>query len=317
MLKERGLIIHPNELDEVWLKRFADMELTVLGLHPVGGIHADSSLEKMFDEFDNLVPLIKKAERMGITVEYEMHTLSYLMPRSLYSEHLDWFRMNEKGQRIPDFNFCVSNSDAVVFLENRATELAKRLPSSNHKYYFWLDDVTGYSCHCEHCRDLSPSDQQLLAVNAIQRGVRRADSLGCVAYLAYMDSKKVPAKVTVEKGVFLEYAPIHRNMNFPINDLNCKENVSESEDLEKLLAFFGRDNSKVLEYWTDNSLLSDWKYPPKHFSLNTDVLQADVSYYRRLGFETVTAFACFLGKDYTDLYGQPDLYDYGHILKQS
>ena len=43
-------------------------------------------------------------------------------------------------------------------------------------------------------------------------------------------------------------------------------------------------------------------------------MQKDVAFYRSLGFSSITAFGCFLGKDYTDLYGAADLSAYGKIL---
>ena len=87
-----------------------------------------------------------------------------------------------------------------------------------------------------------------------------------------------------------------------INDANCKENVRETSSLLSLLKCFGTRNAKVLDYWADNSLFSGWKYPPKPFKLNSEVMKDDVAYYQSLGFESLTAFGCYLGKDYTDLY---------------
>ena len=38
-----------------------------------------------------------------------------------------------------------------------------------------------------------------------------------------------------------------------------------------------------------------------------DVVRADMAFYRRLGFQRVESFACYLGADYRALYGLPDL----------
>ena len=154
----------------------------------------------------------------------------------------------------------------------------------------------------------------MLLVNAMLRGIRRADPEGCLAYLAYMDTLNAPRQVAPEEGVFLEYAPIRRSVKHPLDDPRCPENVAERAPLERLLEVFGRKNAKVLDYWTDNSLFSKWKYPPKPFALDSEVMQKDVAFYRSLGFSSITAFGCFLGKDYTDLYGAADLSAYGKIL---
>ena len=316
MIERRGMVIHPHELDDNWLDEFAALGLNVLGLHPVGGAESDAHVQQMLERQAQMQPLLDRARAMGITVEYEMHALSYLMPRSLFAEHPTWFRQNAAGERTADFNICAGSREGLDHLGTRAAELARLLPAENHLYYFWLDDVANYSCHCAHCRVLSPSDQQMIIVNAIQRGIRTVDPQACVAYLAYVDTLHTPTQIRPDDGVFLEYAPFRRRLDHPIDDASYPENVSERAGLEQLLAFFGRKNAKVLDYWTDNSLLSGWKYPPQPFSLRADVMRRDVEFYHRLGFESITAFGCYLGKDYADLHGKPDLTAYGDILRE-
>lgn len=175
--------------------------------------------------------------------------------------------------------------------------------------------MAGYSCHCPACREISPSDQQLLAVNAMQRGIRQTDPEGRLAYIAYLDTIAVPKTVKPDPGVFLEYAPIKRNLSRPIDDPDCGENAAEIRDLPLLLDFFGREGSQELEYWVDNSLFSGWKKPPKPMTFQAKVMRRDVAFYQRMGFETLTSFACYLGADYVALYGRPPVAEYGWILQ--
>ena len=77
--------------------------------------------------------------------------------------------------------------------------------------------------------------------------------------------------------------------------------------VKALLDFFGRENSKVLEYWFDNSLYSRWKKPPVKFTPNAEVVKADLEFYSDLGFENISSFACYLGEDYEQLFGEPDV----------
>ena len=170
MIKRRGMVIHPHELDEKWLETMAALGINVLGLHPPGGEKASETLDAMLRSRDELQPLLEKAKKRGITVEYEMHALSWMIPRKMAQVHPEWFRMNEQGQRVADFNLCASNEAVLEEVSRRAEELAGLLPTEDHLYYFWNDDVSGYRCHCPNCRELSASDQQLLLVNAIQRG---------------------------------------------------------------------------------------------------------------------------------------------------
>ena len=314
MLANRGIIIHPHELDEHWLDKLSSMGLNVLGLHPAGGELSHNHIRQMIASLPSLRPLLDRAREMGMTIEYEMHALSHLLPRELFETHPEWFRMNEDGQRTPDVNLCASNEEGLAFLGQQAAELAKLLPASNHMYYFWLDDVASFRCHCEHCRKLSASDQQLKVMNAIQRGIRTVDELACVPYLAYQATLVPPSRVQPDEGVFLEYAPFRRKVTHAIYDPSCPENAAELQGLKDLIAFFGLKNAKVLDYWTDNSLFSGWKYPPKPFTLNADVMRKDVAFYRELGFASITAFGCYLGRDYIELHGDPDLRAYGEIL---
>ena len=97
-------------------------------------------------------------------------------------------------------------------------------------------------------------------------------------------------------------------------DPSREKNYSQVKNLPALLDFFGKEDAKVLEYWMDNSLFSGWKRPPKEFHLTAPTCAADVAEYRKLGFDSITSFGCFLGEDYRDLYGDADLSEYDRIL---
>lgn len=315
-LTRRGIIVHPEELTLAWLDRMAEARLNTLGLHPVGGVHADQSLQRAID----LHPLPEsrrlraEAALRGISVEYEAHVMAWLLPRHLFDRHPDWFRMDEKGGRAADFNLCASNPDALDYVSERTALLAELLDTGTSKYYYWIDDVCGYSCHCPECRALSPSDQQMRMVNAMLRGLRKYDRSAKLCYLAYVDALEVPKKVAPLDGVFLEYAPIRRNHHRPIDDPDCDENRREVAPLRALLDYFGAKDARVLDYWMDNSLFSGWKKPPKPFSLDEVTMRRDVEFYASLGFENITAFGCYLGPDYQSLYGEPPLKTYGGLL---
>ncbi len=316
MLKRRGLIIHPEELDEIWLHEIKQAGINVLGLHPVGGHEAAYTLAQAVKRHHTpeFQALLTKANEHGLTVEYEAHALGYLMPRAEFAQHPDWFRMDEQGQRTADFNLCPSNEEALQYLENASEALTRTLDTGSDRFFWWTDDVGGKSCHCPRCRHLSPSDQFLLITNAIQRGARRAKPTARVPYLAYVDALAVPRTIEPEEGVFLEYAPFIRDSHRPMDDEACSENVAQAAPLRDLLAFFGRDNAQVLEYWIDNSRFSQWTKPPKYMTLEEEVMRRDVAFYEKLGFESITSFACYLGADYRALYGLPPIGAYGRIL---
>ena len=147
------------------------------------------------------------AERMkelNVDLEFEAHAMSWLVPRALFSEHPDWFRMDETGNRNADFNLCASNAEALHYLETRSEELARALPSPTGRYYYWIDDVTDSACHCGGCRSLSTSDQAMMFYNHILRGIRRFDSQAEHCYLAYQDTIQAPRNVQPDPGIFLD-----------------------------------------------------------------------------------------------------------------
>lgn len=312
----RGIIVHPEDLTLDWLDRMSAANLNALGLHPVGGSESHNSMLHAIDwhTLPETRALFAEAARRGISVEYEAHSMGWLLPRHLFSLHPEWFRMNEHDERTPDFNFCVSHSDALDYVSERAALLAQLLPTGSSKYYFWLDDVSGGACHCPECRKLSASDQQLRAVNAMLAGLRRVDPRAQLCYIAYHETLAVPNCTEPADGVFLEYAPFRRDHHRPLNDPDCEKNVVETAPLKDLIAFFGKKNARALDYWMDNSLFSGWKKPPKRFVLDVAVMQRDCEYYAALGIEHVTSFGCYLGPDYQQLHGIPSLEGYGCIL---
>ena len=316
MNNRRGIIIHPDELEWSWVERLQEAHLNVLALHPPGGVNAHLTLEAAIHH--RLLPqtqaIFNRLGHMGVEIEYEAHAMGWLLPRSLFAVKPDWFRMDENGKRVSDFNLCPSQPEALDYVAARAEQLARLLNVDSNRYFFWLDDVSNCSCHCEKCRALSVSDQQLIVVNAMLRGIRRYRPDAKISYLAYHEANAAPEKVEPLSSIFLEYAPFHRNAHRPLLDSECPENVQEAQSLRPLLSYFGTKDSQVLEYWMDNSMYSNWTKPPKQFKLDEAVMQSDVKAYREMGFESITSFGCYLGADYRELWGEPPVKRYGEIL---
>lgn len=302
-----SMIIHPQELSKDWIDRLADAGVDTLGIHPVGGAGAAHTLEEMLSQMQTQAyrDLIDYAHSRHLSVEYELHAAGYLMPRTLFDQHPDYFRVNAKGERSADCNFCVSNPKALQVFAQNAARLASSLYGSSHDFYFWMDDGYDLHCHCEKCRSLSASDQQLIAVNAMLSEIQKIYPDARMAYLAYVDSIAVPTKVQAAQGVFLEYAPFEK---YTATGEDAPQRIArEREMLLPLLRFFGAQPPKVLEYWYDNSLFSKWKKPPKKFCLDQQGMVRDVADYKAQGFAFVATFACFLGEDYCQLYGKDDI----------
>ena len=314
----RGILVHPQELDERWISDAAEAGLNVLGLHPPGGTQAAEALQQAIrlHGTDGFQKLLDRARSAGLAVEYEAHALGWLLPREQFGAHPDWFRMDETGARNPDCNLCPSNREALDFLADRTETLTRALDTGSDRVFWWCDDAEGKRCLCPRCRELSASDQQARIVRAIHAGARRAKPGVKTAYLAYLDTLTPPAREELPEGVFLEFAPFRRDVHRPLHDPDCPVNDDQARALRGLLTVFDARDAQVLDYWMDNSMFSHWTKPPRAMSLDTEAMAADVRFYRSLGIGSITSFGCFLGADYRALYGQPPIAEYGRIIRQ-
>lgn len=288
----------------------ADSGIDTLAIHPEGGKDATRSLEALLNllKTDSFRQLLDYAKERGLRLEYEIHAIGYLVDRAWFASHPEYFRMNEQGERVPDLNFCVSNPEVLALAAKRGAELTDRLYRSEENYFFWMDDARRGLCHCPRCRSLSASDQQLIFLNALLAEIRKTKANARLAYLAYYDTLALPTTVRPADGIFLEYAPIDKWKREPGEPEKYAEHVRQEQQMRlPLLNYFGKANSRVLEYWLDNSLFSRWKKPPKAFACDREEIERDLREYRELGYEDISVFGCFLGKDYEDLYGEPDI----------
>lgn len=297
------LLIHPEELSREWIRRAVSLGINVLGIHPVGGTHACESMSDLLTRLKTpeFRVLLDETSDAGLEIEYELHAGSFLVPQNLFEEHPDYYREDENGQRSTAHNFCPSSAPMLDLVVQNAVELAKQLYRSSHNYYFGLDDTKRGNCHCAKCRRLSPSDQQLLIMNRILAGLRQYDPDAKLAYLAYFHCIQPPQVIKPATGIFLEYAPFEKNTAISVREQPI------GEELDRLLTVFPQEDAKILEYWYDNSLFSNWKKPPKQFVPDNARIRDDLAFYREKGMQYISSFACYFGKDYTDLYGEPDL----------
>ncbi len=308
-----SMIIHPDELSKVWIDRLADSGIGAVGIHPCGGAGAIESLENLLQlmKTSEFCGLIDYAKKRGLEVEYEFHAMGYLLDRGLFASHPEYFRMNKDGERTNDYNFCVSNQKALELVAKNAAKLATSLYKSSHDFYFWLDDGWDLHCQCPLCKGLSASEQQIIVLNSMLREIKRYIPDARMAYLAYMDSVVPPVQTAIEDGIFLEYAPFAK---YTAGKERAELVNKEREMIAPLTKAFDKQPRKVLEYWYDNSLFSKWKKPPQKFELNESAMHRDIDEYKKMGFDSISTFACFLGEDYMALHGGLDIIPFSNAV---
>ena len=253
--------------------------------------------------------LKQKCIDLGFDFEYEMHGMTRLLPRELFAEHPEYFRMDGNGERVPDYNCCPSNPEALAVIRSNVKGLADMFAPTNHRYYFWLHDG-GDKCHCPECEKYNLSDQGLLIENTIIGALREFDPEAMLAHLAYDKTTPAPSCVKPAEGIFLEYAPIDRCHERPLSDsLACWSerthwcNGDYCQMLRDNLDVFGSENAQVLEYWLDASLFSLWKKPQKPVHWDKEVFDADLRMYADLGIRNIICYGAWIDEDYVKSFG--------------
>lgn len=307
--RTRGAVIVPEDLTWLdWPDRAARANLTTIALHH--GTSPQAVVQCVRSEAGSR--FLERCRKIGLDVEYELHAMGELLPRDLFAKDQALFRMNEKGERVPDSNCCVHSTRGLEIIAENGVELARKLKPTTGRYFFWGDDG-GEWCHCPECRGLSPADQALIFENALLRALRSQDPKASLAHLAYQRTLPPPTRVKPDSGIFLEYAPIQRSHEVPYAQ---QPGATDSlASLQANLDIFAKDTAQVLEYWLDISRFSGWKRPSVKLPWHRDVFRADLDTYRRLGIRRVTSFAAWLDADYVSRFGEPRFLDeYGEDL---
>jgi hypothetical protein len=308
--RTRGVVISVTDLTyEQWPEKAIESGLTTIGIHPFPEKALQETVSYMESDLGQV--FLNTCLSLGLDVEYEIHAIEHLLPRDLYAKNPTMFRMNDAGDRVNDINFCPSSANALEIIAENTIKLCKKLCSTSGRYFLWGSDAYGW-CKCPKCRELSSSDQALIMENRMLDALHTTDSCATLAHLAYSSTANPPQVIKPVDGIFLEYAPIHRNHDMPFSEqTECEENI---ENLKANLDFFGRKSAQILEYWLDVSLFSDWKRPAKEIRWNDEVFAADLETYSRLGIEHITTFACFLDKEYVAAYGDNHIERYSKGL---
>ena len=146
------------------------------------------------------------------------------------------------------------------------------------------------------------------------------DPKAMLAHLAYMPTLQAPRKVKPHKGIFLEFAPVHRRWDKPITDSiayvrEMGNNAKNLAYLKENLEVFPAKTTVVLEYWLDVSLASRYKKPAIELPWHGDVFRSDIETYASMGIRNITTFAVYMDSTYFSAY--PDAYylkEYGDAL---
>lgn len=283
-MEKNIILLFENFNKELITPEFLQSGITSIGLHYNPYKH---SAEKYFDFIKKNRDFLLFLENKGITIEYYFHAVSVLLNRELFKEKPELFRVDQNGQRNPDFNCCPSSKRALKIIERNAYKLAKKLGQKSHYYHFWLDDDLGHnlSCKCEKCQKLTIQKQNLSILNAILKGLKKYDRLAKLSYLIYGNEE---LNEELNDDFYIEFAPFKRRHDL---GLNHKENAKWLKKIELLSNIKGFE---VIEYFLSYNL--------KGYLECSERVDNDLKTYERLGVKKLTSFVVNNGLSNGDIH---------------
>ena len=127
--KNRGIVITPDNFNGVdWIAKMKNSGLNILGIQAGEGEGIDVLKRLQWSITDEFR---KNASDAGISLEYEIHTASSLVPRELFDTNPEYFVMNQQENcRTSNYNFCPTNTDVKKIITNNAIKIASHLNSA-------------------------------------------------------------------------------------------------------------------------------------------------------------------------------------------
>jgi hypothetical protein len=227
---------------------------------------------------ENRPVLWPELQKRGITLELGGHYLPHFIPRALFRQHPDWFRF-ANGGRVNEYNFCPSSHAAMEYLKARVRQYVQEQPEAE-VYNVWADDTAEDSstwCFCTQCQQYSPSDQNLLVMNAMAEAVCEVKPTGKLVCIAYHETLTPPQKVEPAPNVVLMFAPRERCYAHALNDPNCAKNQQHAHSLEALVKVFDPGQAEIFEYYPDQVVFNHM------MPALADTIASDIHYYKSLG----------------------------------
>lgn len=308
--RTRGVVLIPQDLSLAdWPERAARAGIDTIALHPTPAVLLPYVRSEPGQAF------LARCRELRLRVEYEMHAMADLLPRALHATEPDLFRMDERGDRVPDANLCVHSPRALAIAAENALAVCATLRPTTGRHFLWGDDGAPW-CRCPRCRGYSDSDQALLLENHLVRALRRVRPRASLAHIAYARTLQAPTQVRPAPGIFLEFAPIQRVYDRALDDPGCAPNRAAFEALQANLQWFGANGAQALEYWLDVSRYSGWRRPAARIPWTPGVLERDAAAYWRAGVRRATTFAVWIDRAYLSEHGEPPLAEYGQTLRR-
>ena len=225
----------------------------------------------------------RELKKRGMLIELGGHGVHHFVDQNLFETQPELFREAE-GARVKDGNFCISNPDAVKMACDGAQRVFETYEETGiDTLHLWFEDsMSGSWCNCEKCRDKSPQEQQMFAINEIAKRVKTVAPTSKVDMLLYhdtLDLDKINAKP--EDNVYAYFAPRERCRYHSAADTSCQRNITQFNALKAAKERFG-DNTYIFEYYADYILFMQLAI------FSPTVIEKDLKEYLDLGINKVS-----------------------------
>lgn len=233
--------------------------------------------------------LVPELRRRGIQVEvgghgYQNFLNAEMESGTLFSQHPEWFGMNENGERSPDKKWvcCTSNPQAVAYVHNNILAYLKARPEIDI-FDFWPPDGEAW-CHCSKCTALgTASTRHALFVNQTARFLKKHlphVKLECLAYSHYTAP---PDTVVLDPDILVDFCPIRQNFDYQIYEPEAENNRFYKDHLEAWSNAF-RGEISLYSYYRRYA----WRSLP---NVLTHYMQKDLKYYKKIGVSGVSVYS--------------------------
>lgn len=223
------------------------------------------------------------ARRYGLTLELGGHGLAALLPRAAFEDHPDWFPLRG-GRREKRFNLNPLAAGALGAVRANARAWLAANPGFD-VYHLWADDLAdGGWCEAAAAEGLSPSDQLMLATNAVAAELAAIAPGAMLAFLSYHDTE-APPRIPPAANVALTFAPRLRCYAAGIDAPHAVNAKYPALFRDNAALYAGPGRVRVFEYWLD-AILFKIVAPPM-----VETIRRDLAFYAANGAHTVGALA--------------------------
>lgn len=236
----------------------------------------------------------QNATKYGGTLTYSLWdaTLITLVPKSLFSEHPEYFAMDENGNRHTD-HVCMTNPDVLDLVEKNAREIMTKATNGAKFIHIGQDDNINY-CHCESCEALyekygAVSAPTLIFTNKLAERLEDEFPDYTFTFYAYNETDRPPTDTSLRCRP--NVAPVLCGLHKACRSHSLLECGAQDGD-ESLLNIYGEKHPQIAEdfkVWTeiaDRTYIYDYTinflYSQQFFS-NFEYMQETMKYMYDIG----------------------------------